>query len=160
LLVELTTARPLVLSMTPPLMTKVPAVAPRAAALLMLSVPALRMTPPSKVLVPERVRVPAPALVMPKVGPDTEPLTPRLLAPSVTVQVWAAPRAMLLLIVTAPAAPLAMVMPVLPLPGVMVSVLPLMTTGAVRVRSEVQGLDGEVLPESGGQVASDRAWSC
>ena len=39
-------AAPLVLSMVPPLMTNVPAVAPRAEALLMFSVPALRKVPP------------------------------------------------------------------------------------------------------------------
>ena len=43
-----------------------PAVVPKAAAASIFSVPALCVTPPVNVLVPDSVNAPAPALVIPK----------------------------------------------------------------------------------------------
>jgi len=54
-----------VLSMVPPLMLKAEAVAPSAVALLMFKVPAVRVTPPAPLLLPERVSVPAVTVVRP-----------------------------------------------------------------------------------------------
>ena len=86
---------PLVLSMVPPLMVRVPLV-PRADALPRFNWPAARVTPPVKVFTPERVRVPAPALVSPKPLPKSviAPLTVRVEAVPVLsiVHVWLAPR--------------------------------------------------------------------
>ena len=51
---------PELLLMAPPLMTKpLPATLPSAEALLMFNVPALRVTPPVKVLTPDKIQVPA-----------------------------------------------------------------------------------------------------
>ena len=86
-------------------MVKVPATVPKAVALLIFSVAALRVTPPVKVLVPAKVNVPAetviapdvvvilplstsvpaPALVILKVSPETFPPTVKVLALAVIV---------------------------------------------------------------------------
>ena len=52
------------LSIVPPFMIKVPATVPKADELLMFRVPADRVTPPVKVLVPESVRIPGLVLVI------------------------------------------------------------------------------------------------
>ena len=90
--------------MVPPLIVKVPAVVPKAAALLISNVPAFKVTPPVKVLVPESNYVPeltviapdvvpmtpvkssspAPALVILKVFPPIAPPTVRVLADTAT----------------------------------------------------------------------------
>ena len=80
-----TTAAPKVLLMEPPLRATVPAAAPSASGAFTLTVPALRMNPPLKVLAPPRVRVPAPALVRLK-APPMMPPTCRVLALTVTVR--------------------------------------------------------------------------
>ena len=60
--------------------------------------PALRVVGPVLVLLPERVSVPFPALVIPKFVPEMTPETVRLASPTVppllTVQVWLAPSVM------------------------------------------------------------------
>ena len=57
-----------VLLTVPPAMVNAPV--PRADALLTLSVPALRVTPPAKALAPLSVSVPGPAWVSPEIAPD------------------------------------------------------------------------------------------
>ena len=49
---------PDVLSIVPPLIAKVPAVVPNAAALFIFNCPLLKVTPPVKVFVPLRIEVP------------------------------------------------------------------------------------------------------
>src|SRR5205823_1048548 len=90
LLLERVIDPPLVLSIVPALIVKVPV--PTAAALLMFRVPADSVVPLEKVLAPLRVSVPAPALVMlcapPPMTPPTASTPPLVvmvgLAPSVT----------------------------------------------------------------------------
>ena len=65
-------APPLVLSIVPPVMTKAPVADPRAEALLILSVPALSVVPPVKLLAFESVRLAAPSFTKPPV-PIMEP---------------------------------------------------------------------------------------
>ena len=80
LLFERVIAPPLVLSIVPPAMVKVPV--PSAVALLMLSVPALSVVPPLKVFAPETVHIPAPDLIK-DVAPPLSPITAaRVLAPA------------------------------------------------------------------------------
>ena len=70
-----TTAAPEVLLMEPPLRATVPAAAPSASGTFTLTVPALRMNPPVKVLAAERVSAPAPALVSEMAPPPMIPPT-------------------------------------------------------------------------------------
>ncbi len=76
-------APPDVLSIVPPFIVNVPPTAPNAAALLILSVPALSVVPPEKELAPERESAPAPAFV--KLNPPAiTPPTVKVLALVVT----------------------------------------------------------------------------
>ena len=61
---------PLVLSIVPPRIVNVPAVVPSAVALLMFSVPALRVYAPVNVFAPDSVRPPPPVFVMPPPVPE------------------------------------------------------------------------------------------
>jgi len=83
LLMAMATEAPEVLSMVPPLITKVPPTAPRAWVLLMSRVaPASKVTPPEKVLAPDRVKVPAESVIVPVVVPIM-PLSTSVPAPAV-----------------------------------------------------------------------------
>ena len=82
---------PEVLSMVPPLRVRVPL--PRALAWPMFKVPAVRVTPPSKVLLPFSVSAPAPSLVRLKVAVPS-PMTPPIVRVLPTVAVTLSPRVM------------------------------------------------------------------
>ena len=85
LFVELVMALPEVLSMiVPASIVKVPV--PKAPALLISSVPALKVTPPSKLLLPDNARVPAPALMIPKPLPKIDPPSVKVFAVTVIVK--------------------------------------------------------------------------
>ena len=73
----------------PPLMTKVPVDIPSAWALLMLSVPAVRVTPPVNVLTPPRAKPPLPALVIRGVAlpAESEMMPPIARVPALAVMV-------------------------------------------------------------------------
>jgi len=65
------------------LIVKVPV--PNAPALLISRVPTLKLTPPLKLLLPERANAPAPALVILSPEPEIAPPTVKVLAETVTV---------------------------------------------------------------------------
>lgn len=69
--------------MVPPLIVNTPA--PRAPELLRSRVPVFRVTPPSKLLLPDNESAPAPALVMLSPEPEITPPTVRVFAFTVIV---------------------------------------------------------------------------
>ena len=81
-----TTAAPEVLLMEPPLRATVPAAAPSASGTFTLTVPALRVNPPVKVLAAERVSAPVPALVSEMAPPPMIPPTCKVPPLMVTVR--------------------------------------------------------------------------
>ena len=79
---------PDVLSIVPPVIVKVPATVPRALALLMFNVPAVRVVPPVNVFAPESVQVPASTfvsapLVVPRILTSVPPAAPPSVRPRV-----------------------------------------------------------------------------
>ena len=72
--------------MEPPLRATVPAAAPSASGAFTLTVPALRVNPPVKVLAAERVNAPTPALASEMAPPPMMPPTCKVPPLTVTVR--------------------------------------------------------------------------